>query len=140
MTAMTALLACQPGRLLAGCLLCAVASMLAVRIGPHVGYWTVVLPVAVLFGLGLAYRCDVELELGRQLIPRYTTPDEISEAEYLRSLVRDGLRHRYGDPPPAGPPSGSGKVRRSFPTSRTCCRASSGSVERSSAAVRAICG
>jgi MFS family permease len=40
--------------LVAGCLLCAVASMLAVRIGPHAGYWTAVLPVAVLFGLGLA--------------------------------------------------------------------------------------
>jgi len=41
-------------QLVAGCLLCAVASLLAVRIGPHAGYWTVVLPVAVLFGLGLA--------------------------------------------------------------------------------------
>src|ERR1700755_2867921 len=30
------------------------ASMLAVRIGPHADYWTVVLPVALLFGLGLA--------------------------------------------------------------------------------------
>jgi EmrB/QacA subfamily drug resistance transporter len=40
--------------LVAGCLVCAVASMLAVRIGPHAGYWTAVLPVAVLFGLGLA--------------------------------------------------------------------------------------
>ena len=40
--------------LVAGCLLCTVASMLAVRIGPHAGYWTVVLPVALLFGLGLA--------------------------------------------------------------------------------------
>jgi hypothetical protein len=28
--------------------------MLAVRVGSHTGYWTVVLPVAVLFGLGLA--------------------------------------------------------------------------------------
>ncbi|HEY3036382.1 MAG TPA: MFS transporter, partial [Streptosporangiaceae bacterium] len=28
--------------------------MLAVRIGPHAGYWTAVLPVALLFGLGLA--------------------------------------------------------------------------------------
>src|SRR5712664_323206 len=28
--------------------------MLAVRIGPHAGYWTAVCPVAVLFGLGLA--------------------------------------------------------------------------------------
>jgi MFS family permease len=40
--------------LVAGCLLCTVASMLAVRIGPHADYWTAVLPVAVLFGLGLA--------------------------------------------------------------------------------------
>ena len=28
--------------------------MLAVRIGPHADYWTVVFPLAVLFGLGLA--------------------------------------------------------------------------------------
>jgi hypothetical protein len=27
---------------------------LAVRIGPHASYWTAVLPVALLFGLGLA--------------------------------------------------------------------------------------
>jgi hypothetical protein len=40
--------------LVAGCLLCAMASILAVRIGPHAGYWTAVLPLAVLFGLGLA--------------------------------------------------------------------------------------
>jgi len=40
--------------LVAGCLLCAVASILAVRIGPHASYWTAVLPLAVLFGLGLA--------------------------------------------------------------------------------------
>jgi EmrB/QacA subfamily drug resistance transporter len=41
-------------QLVAGCLLCAVASILAVRIGPHASYWTDVLPLAVLFGLGLA--------------------------------------------------------------------------------------
>jgi EmrB/QacA subfamily drug resistance transporter len=40
--------------LVAGCLACAAASMLAVRIGPHASYWTVVFPLAVLFGLGLA--------------------------------------------------------------------------------------
>ena len=40
--------------LVAGCLLCAVASAIAVRIGSHAGYWTAVLPVALLFGLGLA--------------------------------------------------------------------------------------
>jgi EmrB/QacA subfamily drug resistance transporter len=41
-------------QLVAGSLLCAVAAMLAVRVGPHADYWTVVLPVALLFGLGLA--------------------------------------------------------------------------------------
>jgi EmrB/QacA subfamily drug resistance transporter len=41
-------------QLVAGCLLCAVASLLAVRIGPDASYWTAVLPVAVLFGVGLA--------------------------------------------------------------------------------------
>jgi MFS family permease len=41
-------------QLVAGCLLCAVASLLAVRIGSHAGYWTVVFPLALLFGLGLA--------------------------------------------------------------------------------------
>ena len=41
-------------QIVAGCLVCAVASMLAVRIGSQAGYWTAVFPVAVLFGLGLA--------------------------------------------------------------------------------------
>jgi EmrB/QacA subfamily drug resistance transporter len=41
-------------QLVAGCLLCTVASVLAMRLGPHADYWTVVLPVALLFGLGLA--------------------------------------------------------------------------------------
>jgi EmrB/QacA subfamily drug resistance transporter len=40
--------------LVAGCLMCAAASALAVRIGPHASYWTAVLPLALLFGLGLA--------------------------------------------------------------------------------------
>ena len=33
--------------LVAGCLLCAAASLLAVRVGVHAGYWTVVFPLAV---------------------------------------------------------------------------------------------
>jgi EmrB/QacA subfamily drug resistance transporter len=63
-TAVTLLLSSPSGRLaqrigprlqiVAGCLLCAVASVVAVRIGSNAGYWTAVFPVAVLFGLGLA--------------------------------------------------------------------------------------
>ena len=41
-------------QIVAGCLVCAAASGLAVHIGSHASYWTAVLPVAVLFGLGLA--------------------------------------------------------------------------------------
>ncbi len=58
-------------------------------------------PEALETTLEIAQRCDVELELGRQLIPRYRTPDGTGEGEYLRSLVEQGLRDRYGEPPPA---------------------------------------
>ncbi len=58
-------------------------------------------PEAVATTVEIAERCDVELELDRQLIPRYPTPDDAPEREYLRSLVHEGLRRRYGDPPPA---------------------------------------
>jgi DNA polymerase-3 subunit alpha len=58
-------------------------------------------PEAVATTLEIAERCDVELELGRQLIPRYPTPNGATEADYLRELVMAGLRERYGDPPPA---------------------------------------
>jgi len=63
-TAVTLLLSGTSGRLaqrigprpplVAGCALCAAAAALAVRIGPGAGYWTAVVPVAALFGLGLA--------------------------------------------------------------------------------------
>src|SRR5579862_2942194 len=58
-------------------------------------------PEALASTLEIAERCSVELELGRQLIPRYPTPDGSSEQEYLRQIVQAGLRFRYADPPPA---------------------------------------
>jgi DNA polymerase-3 subunit alpha len=58
-------------------------------------------PEAVATTIEIAERCDVELELGRQLIPRYPTPDGTTDRDYLRALVHEGLRRRYGDPPPA---------------------------------------
>jgi DNA polymerase-3 subunit alpha len=58
-------------------------------------------PEAIASTLEIAERCSVELELGKQLIPHYQTPDGSSEREYLRERVREGLRLRYGDPPPA---------------------------------------
>ena len=58
-------------------------------------------PEAIASTLEIAERCAVELELGKQLIPRYPTPDGSSEHEFLRARVHEGLRLRYGDPPPA---------------------------------------
>ncbi len=59
-------------------------------------------PEALHSTIEIAERCDVELELGRQLIPRYPVPAGAgSETQYLHELVEQGLRERYGSPPPA---------------------------------------
>ncbi len=58
-------------------------------------------PEAIANTLEIAERCTVELELGKQLIPSFQTPDRTSEHEYLRARVQEGMRLRYGDPIPA---------------------------------------
>ncbi len=58
-------------------------------------------PEAVASTLEIAQRCNVEIELGGQLIPRFPTPEGCSEQQYLRAQVMQGLAARYGDPPPA---------------------------------------
>src|SRR5690349_2599230 len=47
-------------------------------------------PEAVASTLEIAERCSVELELGKQRIPSYPTPDGCSEREYLRARVEEG--------------------------------------------------
>jgi DNA polymerase-3 subunit alpha len=58
-------------------------------------------PEAIASTLEIAERCTVELELDKQLIPKYPTPEGSSERGYLRARVAEGLRARYGEPPPA---------------------------------------
>jgi DNA polymerase-3 subunit alpha len=58
-------------------------------------------PEAIASTLEIAERCELEIELGKQLIPRFPTPAGQPEGEYLKELAREGLRRRYGDPPPA---------------------------------------
>ena len=58
-------------------------------------------PEAIASTVEIAERCNLEIELGRQLIPRFQTPDGSDESAYLRSLVDAGLRARYADPIPA---------------------------------------
>ena len=48
--------------------------------------------------LRIAERCDVTLQLGRNLLPRYEPiPDGHDADSYLRELCEAGLRERYGD-------------------------------------------
>jgi DNA polymerase-3 subunit alpha len=59
------------------------------------------LPDAIAATMEIAERCDVSIELGGQLIPRFETPNGEPERDHLRALVTKGLRVRYGDPIPA---------------------------------------
>ena len=58
-------------------------------------------PEAVPATLEVAERCEVEIELGKLLLPRFPTPDGEEPSEMLQRLAADGLRRRYADPPPA---------------------------------------
>ena len=49
----------------------------------------------------LAERCNLELPLGNQLVPKYTPPEGLTKEDYLDHLVRLGLEDRYdGNPSP----------------------------------------
>jgi DNA polymerase-3 subunit alpha len=58
-------------------------------------------PEAVATTTEIADRCAVEIELGKLLLPGYPTPDGSDPEEMLRGVAGEGLRARYGDPPPA---------------------------------------
>ncbi|HWI23024.1 MAG TPA: DNA polymerase III subunit alpha [Baekduia sp.] len=57
-------------------------------------------PQALASTVEIAERCNVDIELDQQLIPRFL-PDGEDEQAYLRKRVGEGLRARYGDPIPA---------------------------------------
>ncbi|HEX2160216.1 MAG TPA: DNA polymerase III subunit alpha, partial [Thermoleophilaceae bacterium] len=58
-------------------------------------------PEAVPTTIEIADRCEIDIELGKMLIPSYPTPTGEVEGAYLRRLAEEGLRRRYGDPVPA---------------------------------------
>lgn len=61
--------------------------------------WKDTNPEAVANAKRIADRCDVEIELGKILIPKYPTPNGESEKEYLDALVYRGMAVRYHDIP-----------------------------------------
>ncbi|HET8690259.1 MAG TPA: DNA polymerase III subunit alpha [Candidatus Saccharimonadales bacterium] len=62
--------------------------------------WSKEHPDAVLNSRKIADRCDVELDLGKILIPTFPTPKGEDEKSYLHKLVWRGLAHRYGGKTP----------------------------------------
>ncbi|MDX6632422.1 MAG: polymerase subunit alpha [Solirubrobacterales bacterium] len=58
-------------------------------------------PDAIPTSAEIAERCEIEIELGNLLLPRYPTADGEEPDAMLRRIAEEGLRHRYGDPPPA---------------------------------------
>ncbi len=59
-------------------------------------HWQDTCPEAVLNTRRIADRCDVNLQLGRILIPKFPVPDGEDEKTYLDKLVFQGLAYRYG--------------------------------------------
>ena len=49
-------------------------------------------PESLATTLEIAERCQVDIELGKMLIPRFPTPGGEPESEYLRRLAHAGLR------------------------------------------------
>ncbi len=58
------------------------------------------LPEAYRNTLAVAERCNLELESNRIRLPRYQVPEGHTLESYLEHLAWDGLRRRYGEPPP----------------------------------------
>ncbi len=58
-------------------------------------------PGSVATTLEIADRCEVDIELGKLLLPRFPTPDGEEPKAMLHRLAREGMARRYGDPLPA---------------------------------------
>ena len=58
-------------------------------------------PEAIPSTIEIADRTDIEIPLGRILLPSFPTGNGESESQMLRRLVEEGLKDRYGDPVPA---------------------------------------
>jgi DNA polymerase III subunit alpha len=58
-------------------------------------------PEAVPTTLEIAERCELDIELGKLLLPQYPTEDGSEPEAMLRRIAGEGLRARYGDPVPA---------------------------------------
>ena len=61
-----------------------------------ISHWQDTCPEAVLNSKRIADRCNVDLQLGRILIPKFPVPEGETDKSYLDKLVFRGLVFRYG--------------------------------------------
>ncbi|HLD27230.1 MAG TPA: DNA polymerase III subunit alpha, partial [Patescibacteria group bacterium] len=59
------------------------------------------LPQALANTLKIAEQCNLEIELGKVLLPYFAVPNGQTADDYLTSLCEQGLKKRYGDSPAA---------------------------------------
>jgi DNA polymerase-3 subunit alpha len=62
--------------------------------------WQNTLPEAISNTKVIANRCEITLELGRILIPKFPLPEGVTEKQHLDELVFQGLVMRYGEDVP----------------------------------------
>ncbi len=56
------------------------------------------MPDALSSTIEVADQCELKLNLGATLLPPFDVPDGLSPDQYLRKLVLEGLRWRFGEP------------------------------------------
>jgi DNA polymerase-3 subunit alpha len=61
-----------------------------------IGRWGEEHPDFILNTRAIADRCDIDIELGKILIPKFPVPSGENEKTYLEKLVYQGLSRRYG--------------------------------------------
>lgn len=55
------------------------------------------IPEALENTVKIAERCNVEITLGKWIMPKYDAPDNLSLEDYLNQLVWEGAKFRYGE-------------------------------------------
>lgn len=54
-------------------------------------------PEAITNALKIAEMCNVEITLGKWILPKFAVPEGKTTASYISELVQEGLKKRYGD-------------------------------------------
>jgi DNA polymerase-3 subunit alpha len=57
-------------------------------------------PDAIVNTRKIADRCNVTIELGKNLLPTFPVPEGETEMSYLRKITFEGIKERYSDPAP----------------------------------------